>query len=116
MELGTVTGASLSGSVEMAIEGRGPEGPGKVELDVELTSDGELIVMHDDTLDRTTTCEGCASAFTLAGIRRCRLLDGDGRPTDEIPPTLSEVYAAMPPDTPKTIFLPLMMFFIKFFP
>jgi len=71
-------------------------GANGVELDAELTSDGQLVVMHDDTLDRTTTCEGCVSAFTLAEIQRCRLLDGDGRPTDEIPPTLSEAYAAIP--------------------
>lgn len=69
-----------------------------IELDVELTSDGELIVMHDDTLDRTTDCTGCVSAYTFAAARACRLLDGDGVPTDERPPTLDEVYAALPDD------------------
>lgn len=74
------------------------QGADGIELDVELTSDGGLIVMHDDTLDRTTTCTGCVSAYTLAEARACLLLDGDGQPTDEHPPTLDETYAALPDD------------------
>lgn len=74
------------------------QGADGVELDVELTADGELVVMHDDTLDRTTTCTGCVSAKTLAEIRQCRLLDGDGNVLDEAPPTLEESFAALPPD------------------
>ncbi len=72
------------------------QGADGVELDVELTADGALIIMHDDTLDRTTTCRGCVSAFTFAAARACQLLDGDGRPTAERPPTLEEVYRALP--------------------
>jgi glycerophosphoryl diester phosphodiesterase len=74
------------------------DGADGIELDVELTSDGGLIVMHDDTLDRTTTCTGCVSAFTLAQVRECRLLDGEGAATDLRPPTLPEVFAALPGD------------------
>jgi len=54
-----------------------------------------LIVMHDDTLDRTTDCTGCVSAMTFDEVRSCRLLDGEGQPTEERPPTLSEVYEAI---------------------
>jgi glycerophosphoryl diester phosphodiesterase len=39
------------------------------EIDVMLTADGELILMHDDFLDRTTTGSGLVSKATLAGIR-----------------------------------------------
>lgn len=74
------------------------QGADGIELDVEITADGEIVVMHDDTLDRTTTCTGCVSVLTLEEVRRCRLLDGDGRVTDEIPPTLEESFAAVPPD------------------
>ncbi len=74
------------------------EGAEGIELDVELTADGGLIVMHDDTLDRTTDCEGCVSAWTLAELRGCRLLDGNGDTTDEAPPTLDEVFAVLPTD------------------
>jgi glycerophosphoryl diester phosphodiesterase len=68
-----------------------------VELDVELTADGQLLVMHDDTLDRTTMCAGCVNAYTLDEARACILCDGHGRPTDQHPPSLAEVYAALPP-------------------
>jgi glycerophosphoryl diester phosphodiesterase len=69
-----------------------------VELDVELTADGKLIVMHDDTLTRTTTCSGCVSAWPFSEVRQCRLLDGNRVSTAEPPPTLGEVYAALPTD------------------
>lgn len=69
-----------------------------IELDVELTADSQLIIMHDDTLDRTTTCTGCVSALAFDEVRACRLVNGDGEITDEHPPTLAEVYAALPAD------------------
>jgi glycerophosphoryl diester phosphodiesterase len=75
------------------------QGADGVELDVELTADGALLVMHDDTLDRTTTCLGCVSGWTLAEAQECLLRDGDGNPTSEHPPTLQEVYDSLPPDT-----------------
>jgi glycerophosphoryl diester phosphodiesterase len=33
-----------------------------VELDVRLSSDGQFVVMHDDTVDRTTDGSGSVSA------------------------------------------------------
>lgn len=66
-----------------------------LSFDVEITLDGELVVMHDDTLDRTTNCTGCVSAMTFDEIRSCRLLDGAGAVTDERPPSLLEVYSAI---------------------
>ena len=36
-----------------------------VELDVKKTKDGELILMHDRALDRTTTGKGLVSEATL---------------------------------------------------
>lgn len=71
------------------------EGADGVELDVEITKDGLLVVMHDDTVDRTTDCTGCVSEMTFDEIRACRLLDGAGNATEERPPTLVEVYAAL---------------------
>ena len=68
-----------------------------ISFDVEITQDGKPIVMHDDTLDRTTDCTGCVSAMTFDQIRTCRLLDGDGNPTVEPPPTLLEAYTALGP-------------------
>lgn len=71
------------------------EGADGVSLDVEITQDGGLIVMHDDTLEITTDCTGCVSERTFDEIRACRLLDGDRNPTNERPPTLVEVYSAL---------------------
>jgi glycerophosphoryl diester phosphodiesterase len=69
------------------------EGADGIELDVEITQDGQLIIMHDDTVDRTTNCTGCVSEMTFDEIRACRLLDGSGMATDERPPTLVEAYS-----------------------
>lgn len=41
-----------------------------VEVDVHLSSDGHLVVIHDDTLDRTTDGEGTVERAGLAELRR----------------------------------------------
>lgn len=44
-----------------------------VELDLQLTADGRMLVMHDSTLDRTTDCHGSVGAARLKRIlARCR--------------------------------------------
>jgi glycerophosphoryl diester phosphodiesterase len=40
-----------------------------IELDVQLTRDGQLVVLHDGTLDRTTSGTGPVADGTLAEIR-----------------------------------------------
>lgn len=45
------------------------EGVDVVELDLHLSRDGELVVLHDATLDRTTDGSGPVSAFTLEELR-----------------------------------------------
>jgi glycerophosphoryl diester phosphodiesterase len=40
-----------------------------VELDVHATADGELVVCHDATVDRTTAEQGSIASFTLAELR-----------------------------------------------
>lgn len=72
------------------------QGTDALEMDSELTADGRLVLMHDDAVDRTSECRGCVSMIDFADVRRCRLLDGDGQPTDQVPPTLDEVYALAP--------------------
>ena len=44
-----------------------------LEQDLQMTSDGVLVVLHDDTLDRTTggACRGRVNDHTLAEIRDC---------------------------------------------
>jgi glycerophosphoryl diester phosphodiesterase len=45
------------------------QGADGVELDVTLTADGVPVVIHDDTLDRTTSGHGAVSALSLAEIQ-----------------------------------------------
>ena len=41
-----------------------------IEFDARLTADGQIIIMHDPTVDRTTTGTGKVRDMTLAEIRR----------------------------------------------
>jgi glycerophosphoryl diester phosphodiesterase len=61
-----------------------------VEIDVAITKDGHLILMHDQTLDRATSGKGLVSDFTLDEIRKLRLRNGLGRITDFKIPTFEE--------------------------
>lgn len=61
-----------------------------VELDVRRSADGVLVVLHDATLERTTTCQGKVSDHTLAELKTCRLVvEGERRVTAESVPTLA---------------------------
>ncbi|KAK7201588.1 glycerophosphoryl diester phosphodiesterase [Novymonas esmeraldas] len=62
-----------------------------VEVDVWRTSDGALILMHDETLDRTTSGSGKVCDHTLAEVRALRLKDGLGNMTEFTVPTVEEV-------------------------
>lgn len=68
--------------------------PALLEIDVTRTSDGALVLMHDDTLERTTTGRGRVADHTLAQLRATRLIDGAGTVTDDPPPTLREALEA----------------------
>jgi glycerophosphoryl diester phosphodiesterase len=69
-----------------------------VELDVRRTRDGALVLMHDETVDRTTNGTGRVSDLTLAQVRALRLRAGAGGPsaalTQESPPTFAEAIQA----------------------
>ncbi len=54
--------AAFAGALEV--------GAAAVELDVQLTADGELVVLHDPTLDRTTTGRGDVRSMRLAEVRK----------------------------------------------
>ena len=52
-----------------------------VEIDVQLTADGEAVVFHDDTLDRLTNATGPVRAWRAEALRRLPLLgSGEGAP------------------------------------
>lgn len=60
-----------------------------LELDVHLSRDREVVVIHDPVLDRTTTGAGAVGDQTLAELRKLRLRDREGNATDEVIPTLA---------------------------
>lgn len=64
---------------------------GMVEFDVRMTSDGECVILHDPTVDRTTAGTGPVWELTLAQVKR---LDAGGKFgkqfTGERIPTLTE--------------------------
>lgn len=66
------------------------EVPALLEIDVQKSADGAFVLMHDDTLDRTTTGEGEARNLTLAELKALRLVDNDGQETGFRIPTLDE--------------------------
>lgn len=61
-----------------------------VEVDLRRTKDGHFVLLHDLTLDRTTTGKGPVSSHTLAELRALKLRDGAGNPTAETLPTLED--------------------------
>jgi glycerophosphoryl diester phosphodiesterase len=62
-----------------------------LEFDLHLTRDGEVVVIHDPTLDRTTTASGAVRVRPLAEVRSARLKTRDGTVTDEHVPTFADV-------------------------
>jgi len=71
-------------------------GAGMIELDVQLTRDGRVVVMHDWTLERTTDGSGAVRDWTLAELR-ARDAGAWFAPAfrGERVPTLAEVLAAV---------------------
>lgn len=66
-----------------------------IEVDIHKTKDGELVLMHDDTVDRMTNGSGKVEDLTFAEIQSLHLRNGSGGSlaslTDEKIPTLREV-------------------------
>ena len=73
-----------------AIESAIAMGVDIVELDVHRTADGEIVVCHDKTINRTTNGKGKISELTLDYIRSRYLRAGHGATTRYKMPTLAE--------------------------
>jgi glycerophosphoryl diester phosphodiesterase len=65
-------------AIEMKVDG--------IELDVHLSSDGHLIVIHDETIDRTTNGKGFVNTLSLQELKDFRIEN------EHQIPTLSEVF------------------------
>ena len=79
-------------SIRRAIEA----GYDVVEIDVRRTADGEFVLLHDDTLERTTGVDKQPEQMTLEELMSLSLRNRDGGPgnpvTDEKLPSLLEVF------------------------
>lgn len=61
------------------------------EIDFSFTKDSVLVLMHDLTLDRTTTGRGRVADYTCDELQKLRLVDRDGKVTPYKIPRLKEV-------------------------
>jgi glycerophosphoryl diester phosphodiesterase len=68
-----------------------------VEIDVRRSADGELVLLHDDTLERMTGVDAWPEHLTAQQLTRLRLRDRDGGElnplTDQFLPRLKDVFA-----------------------
>ena len=55
-----------------------------IELDVQMTRDGELVVIHDERVDRTTEGIGFVKDCTLSELKRLHIYAGD-HPGQQVP-------------------------------
>lgn len=54
--------ASFQKAIELGVNG--------IELDVHLSSDGKIMVIHDETIDRTTSGKGFVKDFTASQLKK----------------------------------------------
>jgi glycerophosphoryl diester phosphodiesterase len=66
-----------------------------IEIDIQKTKDGQLVLMHDEKIDRTMTGKGKVSDYTLDSLKMMYLRNGCGVPTQHRIPTLEEAMSAM---------------------
>ena len=59
------TFVSFQKALDMEVDG--------IELDVHLSADGEIIVIHDETIDRTTNGKGFVNALSLCELNAFRI-------------------------------------------
>lgn len=73
------------------------EGADGIELDVHLSADGHLVVIHDDTLERTTNGIGAVNSRSLSELRSLDASAGMAAFSGAKIPTLDEVYTLLKP-------------------
>jgi len=66
------------------------------ECDVHLSADGVPVVIHDNTLERTTTGRGRVVDFSGSQLAKLKLLDAEGGPTKYSVPLLEEILGEKP--------------------
>lgn len=65
--------SSFEKAIDLKVDG--------IELDVHLSADGKLMVIHDETIDRTTNGKGLVNSFTRAELENFSIEDNNKIPT-----------------------------------
>lgn len=68
-----------------------------VELDIQLSKDGEIVVIHDEWIDRVTEGKGEVKSYTLAELKNFHANQTFPEFKDARIPTLAEVYDLLKP-------------------
>ena len=89
-QMGTMPENTLAG-IDAALEG----GADAVEIDVRATADGELVLMHDATLERTVGDARAPGAVTLEELRTLEVLDPFGEAGPQPIPSFEETLACV---------------------
>lgn len=77
------TMAAFRKAVEMGADG--------IELDVQMTRDGEVVVIHDENINRTSNGKGCVKDMTLEELKQYDFSYNFSKYRGEKIPTLKEV-------------------------
>lgn len=64
---------SMKKALELGVHG--------IEFDIQMSKDGEPVVIHDDTLERTTNGKGAVSDFTVKELQQLDAGEGERIPT-----------------------------------
>lgn len=68
-----------------------------VELDIQLTKDGEIVVCHDETIDRTSNGSGNIKDYTLAELKKFNFNKTHPEIAHASIPTMKEVFELIKP-------------------
>lgn len=79
--------AAIEKSIDLGVDA--------VEVDVRMSADGYVIVMHDKRVDRTSNGHGLVKRLSLDELKSLRLLTPAKEISDEKIPTLDEVLACV---------------------
>ena len=80
-----------------AFVGAAKAGAQQIELDVQKTKDGKLVIMHDQTVDRTTNGKGAVKDLTFDEIRSLDVVSDRPFPYEDIKvPTFEEALDCLP--------------------
>lgn len=69
------------------------QGLAGIELDIQLTKDGQIVVIHDERVDRTTDGTGYVQDYSLSELKRLSI-DAGNSPCQTIP-TIEEVFGLL---------------------